>query len=279
MCFGAALFSVVLYLPLYLQLGRGVGIGASGLLLLPVTLAQVVSAVVTGRLVTHTGHVNIFPLAGLTLATIAFLGLAATVAGAPTAVVTALTMLVGVGLGMVMPPTQVTVQLAAGRKALGVATATISLSRAIGGAAGVAVVGAVLFAADGPRRRRRGHAAAARDGGGRRLHRGDAGAAADGACRRRRRGLPGRVHRDGGVTALGAVIAATVPRTEWDDDDAGGRRRRRRAVARARDLRAARAGHVVRLAHVRADRGLQLHDDLVDRDGAAAAAVVTYPTE
>jgi hypothetical protein len=55
-------------------------------------------------------------------------------------------MLTGAGLGMVMPPTQVNVQYAAGRESLGAATGSISLSRAIGGAIGVAVVGAVLFA-------------------------------------------------------------------------------------------------------------------------------------
>ncbi len=146
MCFGGALFSVILYMPLYLQLGRGMGIGASGALLLPITLAQATSAAIVGRLVTHTGRVNIFPKIGLTLATVAFLGLAASVASASTATIMALTVLVGVGLGMVMPPTQVTVQLAAGREALGVATATISLSRAFGGAIGVAIVGATLFA-------------------------------------------------------------------------------------------------------------------------------------
>ena len=40
-CFAAALFSTILYLPLYLQLGRGLGIGQSGLLLLPITLSIV----------------------------------------------------------------------------------------------------------------------------------------------------------------------------------------------------------------------------------------------
>ena len=55
MCFGAVMFSTILYMPLYLQLGRGMGIGASGALLLPITLAQVMSAAITGRLVTHTG--------------------------------------------------------------------------------------------------------------------------------------------------------------------------------------------------------------------------------
>lgn len=145
MCFGGALFSVILYMPLYLQLGRGMGIGASGALLLPITLAQVTSAAIVGRLVTHTGHVNIFPKLGLALATVAFLGLAATVSFASTPLVLAFTVLAGAGLGMVMPPTQVTVQMAAGRDALGVATASISLSRSVGGAIGVAIIGAVLF--------------------------------------------------------------------------------------------------------------------------------------
>jgi hypothetical protein len=61
LCFGACLFPLIVYLPLYLQLGRGIGIGASGVLLLPITLAQVTSAAITGRLVTRTGHVTIFP--------------------------------------------------------------------------------------------------------------------------------------------------------------------------------------------------------------------------
>jgi predicted MFS family arabinose efflux permease len=220
MCFAAALFSTILYLPLYLQLGRGVGIGASGLLLLPVTLAQVVSSAVVGRLVTQTGHVRIFPPVGLALATAAFLGLAVAVMGAPTAVVTALTMLVGVGLGMVMPPTQVAVQAAAGRAALGVATATISLSRAIGGAIGVAVLGAVLFAQMD--RNATGAGALLR-----RAMEGGAAYLAAMPTAQRAELAAGVDHAYrivfiviAAITAIGAVIAATVPRTVWDDEPA-----------------------------------------------------------
>ncbi len=145
-CFAAALFSTILYLPLYLQLGRGLRIGQSGLLLLPITLSMVLTSAVVGQLITRTGRVNIFPQLGLSIAMLAFLLLATSVATVPTPVVLGLTALVGVGLGMVMPPTQVTVQFAAGRQALGAATASISLSRSIGGALGVAVTGSVLFA-------------------------------------------------------------------------------------------------------------------------------------
>jgi MFS family permease len=85
----------------------------------------------------------------MSIATLAFIALATAVGTAPTFAIMGLTTVVGIGIGMVMPPTQVTVQLAAGPKALGAATASIALSRAIGGAAGVALIGAVLIGALG----------------------------------------------------------------------------------------------------------------------------------
>ena len=129
----------------------------------------------------------------------------------------ALTVLVGAGLGMVMPPTQVTVQLAAGRDALGVATATISLSRAIGGAIGVALVGAVIFAQiDG-----------AGDGASALLHQAMEGGAAyirqmTAADRVLLADRVDAIYRYAfllmaALTAAGALIALTVPRLDWTD--------------------------------------------------------------
>jgi len=146
MCFAAALFSTVLYLPLYLQIGRGLGISTSGTLLLPITLSMVAAATTTGRLVSRTGEVVIFPIAGLSLATLALLTLAATISFVSTALALLLTALVGIGLGMVMPATQIAVQHAAGRESLGAAIGSLSLSRSVGGAIGVAIIGAVVFA-------------------------------------------------------------------------------------------------------------------------------------
>ncbi|MGH8713673.1 MAG: MFS transporter [Casimicrobiaceae bacterium] len=148
-CFGATLFPTILFLPLYMQLGRGVAIGQSGLLLLPITLAMVASSAVTGRLVTRTGRVAIFPQLGMSLAAMAFAALAIAVGRGSTVLLLTLTPGVGIGLGMIMPPTQVTVQLAAGASSLGAAIASISFSRAIGGAVGVAFVGALLVGALG----------------------------------------------------------------------------------------------------------------------------------
>jgi EmrB/QacA subfamily drug resistance transporter len=146
-CFAAALFACVLYLPLYLQLGRGLGIGTSGTLLLPITLSMVLGATLTGRLVSRTGKVTIFPVAGLSLATLALLTLGATITFAPTGLVLALTAMTGAGLGMVMPAMQVAVQHAAGRESLGAAIGAMSLCRSVGGAIGVAAMGALIFIA------------------------------------------------------------------------------------------------------------------------------------
>ena len=144
-CFAAALFGSVLYLPLYLQLGRGFGIGASGLLLLPITLSLAASSALTGRRIARTGKLTAYPKRGLAVSTLAFVALAATVTFAPTPVVLALTLLAGAGLGTTMPPTQIIVQSAGGSASLASAVASVSVSRSTGGALGVAIVGAVLF--------------------------------------------------------------------------------------------------------------------------------------
>ena len=217
LCFGACLFALIVYLPLYLQLGRGVGIGASGVLLLPITLAQVTSAAITGRLVTRTGNVTLFPKIGLSLVCCVFIALALSVDRAPTFVILGMTFLAGVGLGMVMPPTQVAVQTVAGRHALGVATGSISLCRAVGGATGVAVAGAVLFALID----RAGGSATAL------LHQAiDGGSAFIATLSDAQRASLASYVNDAyriafavlaGFAALGALIAATVPPFDWND--------------------------------------------------------------
>jgi EmrB/QacA subfamily drug resistance transporter len=148
-CFAAALFACILYLPLYLQMGRGLGIGTSGTLLLPITLSMVSGAALTGRLVSRTGKVTIFPITGLSIATCALVMLGATITFAPTWFVLVLTALTGAGLGMVMPAMQVAVQHAAGRESLGSAIGAMSLCRSVGGALGVAAMGAVIVVAVG----------------------------------------------------------------------------------------------------------------------------------
>jgi MFS family permease len=151
----------------------------------------------------------------MSVATLAFIALALAVGSASTFAVMGLTTVVGVGMGMVMPPMQVTVQLAAGPKALGAATASIALSRAIGGAAGVALIGAVLIGALGvagdslpallARVLETGPDAVAQMS---QAERATMGARFDHAYRV----VFGLL---AGVTLIGALVARTIPRPDW----------------------------------------------------------------
>ena len=147
--FAATLFGTILYLPLYLQLARGFAVGESGLLLLPITLALAVSSTLTGRAISRSGRLTVYPSAGLATSAVAFLALAVTTQSAPAWLVLVLIVGGAAGMGTVMPAMQIIVQDTAGTAALGVATASVSVSRSVGGAVGSVVIGAVLFAVAG----------------------------------------------------------------------------------------------------------------------------------
>jgi EmrB/QacA subfamily drug resistance transporter len=142
--FAASLFALVFFLPIYLQLGHKVSAALSGLLLLPVTLGMVTAALSAAKLLGRKGEAHWIPVGGMSLAAAALLLLG--LLPDDTTLVIALGFLTGLGLGAVMPITQVVGQSVAGRPRLGAATSLVGLARATGGAAGAAVFGAVLFA-------------------------------------------------------------------------------------------------------------------------------------
>ena len=143
-CFGACMFSLVFFLPIFLQLGQGASARDSGLLLLPVTLGIVVGSTLTGRLIARYGRPFPMPVAGLGIASLALSLLALLPLRANT--LAAVGFLCGTGLGTVMPTAQIVVQTLAGRERLGAAAAVVTLSRATGAALGTALFGAVVFA-------------------------------------------------------------------------------------------------------------------------------------
>jgi len=145
-CHGAALTSLVAFLPIYLRVIHGLSASQTGLMLLPVSIGIGVGSIVTGRLVTYTGRTMVFPSWGLVGATLFLLiftqfGAAMTI----TELLVVLT-LASVFMGTVMSVVQVTVQTAAGRRALGAAAGSIQFSRTVGAAFGTALLGSILFA-------------------------------------------------------------------------------------------------------------------------------------
>ncbi|MDB5812295.1 MAG: major facilitator superfamily 1 [Betaproteobacteria bacterium] len=141
--FASCMFALVFFLPIYLQLGHKVSAMHSGLLLLPLTAGMVVGSLMAGRFVSRTGRAKWVPVSGMVLASAALFTLG--VLAPRTTLVGALGFVAGLGLGVIMPINQVVVQTVAGRARLGAVTSMISLFRSVGGAAGAAVFGAVVY--------------------------------------------------------------------------------------------------------------------------------------
>ena len=144
--FAAVLFGLIVQLPVFFQAALRTSATISGLLLIPLTLAQVLVSTATGLRISRTGHPRTVMAAGLSIVMAAFFLLAAGIERGPV-FIALLTCLIGAGLGSTMPAAQTMVQWAAGAKRLGVATAAVSFSRSIGGAMGAAVASAVLLSA------------------------------------------------------------------------------------------------------------------------------------
>jgi MFS family permease len=103
----------------------------------------------SGRSIARTGRYKRFPIAGLALMAAA-LGLLALLVGDPSQVTTGIALaLFGLGFGMVTQVLIVAVQNSVDRRELGIATATTSFFRGLGGAVGAAVLGAVFAARAG----------------------------------------------------------------------------------------------------------------------------------
>ena len=145
----AALFSITVFVPLFLQTTTGASPTEAGLLLVPAMLGITASTTLSGRSISRTGRYKRFPIAGLGLMAAALLLLAA-LAGEHSQVATGIALvLFGLGFGMVGQVLVIAVQNTVDRRELGVATATTGFFRALGGAVGAAVLGTVFAAQAG----------------------------------------------------------------------------------------------------------------------------------
>src|SRR5215472_4665475 len=145
-CHGAALVSMITFLPVYLEVVRGMSPSTTGLLLVPLTVGIGTGSLITGRLVSRTGLTMVFPIAGLVVLTASLLVFAFGAEVLDSVALAILLLWSGLFFGTVMGVVQVTVQSAAGSQRLGEAAASVQFSRSIGAALGTALVATILFA-------------------------------------------------------------------------------------------------------------------------------------
>ena len=141
---GFALFGVISYLPLFLQLARGASATGSGLTMLPLMGGLLVASLGSGQVISRTGRYRLFPIAGTAMATVGMY-LLSTMSGTTPKIVTMGYMVVlGAGIGMVMQVLILAAQNASARRDLGVTTSTVTFFRSVGGSVGIAVFGSIF---------------------------------------------------------------------------------------------------------------------------------------
>ena len=142
---GVAMFGAISFVPLFAQGALGSTATEAGSLLTPLMLSWVGLSVVGGRLLLKVGY-RPTTLAGLFLLTLGFALLSSYQRTTPRVWLYADLVLIGAGLGLTMLTLLIAVQQSVGRAQLGIATSLNQFSRSIGGAVGVAIMGAVLSA-------------------------------------------------------------------------------------------------------------------------------------
>ncbi|HEX7705041.1 MAG TPA: MDR family MFS transporter [Thermoanaerobaculia bacterium] len=142
---GIAMFAAITFVPLMAQGVFGSTATEAGSFLTPLMLAWVLSSIIGGRLITRLGSRSLV-LSGLTLMLVGFVSLATFTPTTPKLLLTLELVLIGAGLGLTMLTLLIASQHSVSRDQLGITTSLNQFSRSIGGALGVALLGAVLAA-------------------------------------------------------------------------------------------------------------------------------------
>ncbi|MEP6789105.1 MAG: MFS transporter, partial [Acidobacteriota bacterium] len=142
---GIAMFGGISFIPLFAQGALGMTATQAGSLLTPLMLSWVTMSIIVGRLMLKIGY-KIITIAGFSVMAVGFIMLSNFHRQTPTFWLYLDLTLIGTGLGLTMLTLLIAVQQSVERTQLGVATSLNQFSRAIGGALGVAIMGAVLTA-------------------------------------------------------------------------------------------------------------------------------------
>lgn len=142
---GVAMFGTISYVPLFVQSALGASATQAGTTLTPLLLGWVTMALVGGRILPHFGYRPMI-LVGLGFIAAGFIVLTFIRPGTPLWVLRTDLGFMGMGMGLTMLTLLLAMQNAVDRDRLGVATSFGLFTRSMGGAVGVALMGAIVTA-------------------------------------------------------------------------------------------------------------------------------------
>jgi EmrB/QacA subfamily drug resistance transporter len=141
---GFAMFGSLIYIPLYLQVVDNMSPTRSGLGLLPMVVGLFTTSIGSGQIMSRTGRYKAFPILGALTVMVALFLLSRLNTGSPYWQAAVAMYVMGAGLGFTMQIVVTVVQNSVDRRHMGTATSAVTFFRSMGGAFGVAVMGAVL---------------------------------------------------------------------------------------------------------------------------------------
>jgi EmrB/QacA subfamily drug resistance transporter len=141
---GMAMFGAIIFIPLFLQIVYGVSATGAGLRMLPLMAGLLTASILSGRAITRIGRYKPFPIAGTAVLVVGMFLLSLLRVDTPPWVASAYMLVVGIGLGLVMQVLVLVVQNDARPQEIGVATASATFFRGVGGAFGVALFGTIF---------------------------------------------------------------------------------------------------------------------------------------
>ena len=145
LCVGVAMFGSTVYLSQFFQLARGASATEAGLLTLPMIAGLFLSSTIVGQLISRFGRWKPYLVAGGVLLTsgLALEGLFVS-STVPYPLLAVFMAMVGVGVGATQQNLVLAVQNQVAMRDMGAASSTVAFFRSLGGAAGVAALGALL---------------------------------------------------------------------------------------------------------------------------------------
>ena len=138
------LFGVIAFIPVFLQVAKGVSATESGLRTTPMMVGIVTMAIISGQMISRTGHYRVYPIVGTVGVAIGLFFLSRLTEGADLILISVCLFVLGTGVGLVMQVTLLAVQNAVDFQHMGAATGGVTFFRTMGGAFGVAIFGSIL---------------------------------------------------------------------------------------------------------------------------------------
>ncbi len=142
---GVGMFGGISMIPQYLQIVRGMTPTEAGLMMVPMMVGIMIASITSGQITSRTGRYKVFPIIGTALLVAGLLLFHTVEVDTPLWQPIAFMTVFGLGLGSCMQTLTVAAQNSVPSRDMGVATASTTFFRQLGGTLGVAVFLSLLF--------------------------------------------------------------------------------------------------------------------------------------